>query len=428
MKKIRKFVFGFIFVLLVIISLLIFVAVKMHLGFQKLRYESQNPSESQKVEDSQIINSTQEIEDDVHILGMYVQQLMNEKVTLINDVIKYGDEFQEISNNKQKLKDELNNQKEKYNEDMKIFDNDVKKYNKIKRNFSDDIEKYDVDIKKLSDDEQKLNFYKQNIDDEVRLFKDSVEKFDDNIQEFDDEKKKINEEIQKLRDDLESKIQKIKIIENFINVGGGFSSNDYSGLKDFFGDDIVDIFLIHKIQIDNETYLFGDFFMSNTVNVVNNELNTSSYKLSKIPFKEGDIVLDIGLNVGMISIYLAHKYPFLKIYSFEPLKANYKNFFRNRIMNNIPDGTITAENLAVTGDGRNVTMNIDPTNSGGSRMREFSVSTKTDDIVPSITLDSIFEKYNISKVKLLKIDCEGAVCIYCFYNNYLLMFLIFFFF
>lgn len=168
--------------------------------------------------------------------------------------------------------------------------------------------------------------------------------------------------------------------------------------------------IIHKCKLSNTDFYFYDSIQSCTVDIVNQEI--SPYNMDKIDFKEGDVVIDIGANVGMVYIYLAKKYPFLKIYSFEPVKQNYENLLRNIDINNIPNGVITAENVAITKDRRNIDMVVPLVNTGGSSfIFENNLPTINTNInigVKSITFDDIFEKYNIDKCKLLKIDCEGS--------------------
>lgn len=168
---------------------------------------------------------------------------------------------------------------------------------------------------------------------------------------------------------------------------------------------------IYTVNIDNNLFHFQDSILSESVNMIAHELNNNEYDFN-IDFKEGDIVIDIGANVGIVSILLAKKFPFLKIYSFEPLKENYDNFIKNIELNNIPKGVITAENKAVTKDGRLITMSINSANKGGSSTTDVisinSIMTKENSQVESITLEEIFNKYNINKLKLLKIDCEGS--------------------
>lgn len=107
---------------------------------------------------------------------------------------------------------------------------------------------------------------------------------------------------------------------------------------------------------------------------------------------------------------MAKKYPFLKIYSFEPVKCNYDNFLENIKLNKIPDGIINVENKAITKDGRDVKMFFDRLNSGSSSIIR-KINSNSDEVldkVYSITLDEIIKKYNINTIKLLKIDSEGS--------------------
>lgn len=158
---------------------------------------------------------------------------------------------------------------------------------------------------------------------------------------------------------------------------------------------------------------FFDIVGSQTVKFVTDEINlTKEYYFDNIGFQPGDIVIDIGANVGMVSIFLAKKYPFLKIYSYEPVYLNYCNLTRNIQLNKIPEGIITPIRKAVNGDGSPVSIMFDPRNSGGSALckecKEGFILKKEDTNIEAITLEQIFKEHNIEKVKLLKIDCEGG--------------------
>ena len=82
-------------------------------------------------------------------------------------------------------------------------------------------------------------------------------------------------------------------------------------------------------------------------------------------------------------------------------------------MNNIPDGIIFVEHAAVTKDGRDIRMSVDTINSGGSSIESIDWGKQdplsaAEELTSSITLDQIFDKYNIQHCKLLKMDCEGS--------------------
>jgi FkbM family methyltransferase len=145
-----------------------------------------------------------------------------------------------------------------------------------------------------------------------------------------------------------------------------------------------------------------------TIGLIQQEIST--YKsLFKIDFQPGDVVLDLGANLGIISILLAKKFPFTKIYSFEASPINYQNFVKNIEDNNCDN--ITPFNLAVwSASDSTVEIPTSPTNSGGSSIyykseffEQYPVSK-----VQTISLEDIFDQNNIDNCKLLKIDVEGA--------------------
>ncbi|MBI4976113.1 MAG: FkbM family methyltransferase [Spirochaetes bacterium] len=131
-----------------------------------------------------------------------------------------------------------------------------------------------------------------------------------------------------------------------------------------------------------------------------------NYNLDRIMFEAGDIIVDIGANVGVVSIYLAKCFPFTTVYAYEPVPDNYRHLTMNIAANGVTN--IKPFNRAVTADGRDITINVSFDNSGGAT----AWAPKADDIkydqIPSTTVDTILTENRISKCKLLKIDCEGG--------------------
>ena len=67
--------------------------------------------------------------------------------------------------------------------------------------------------------------------------------------------------------------------------------------------------------------------------------------------KEGDIVFDIGANIGWYSLSLASRYPKCEIHSFEPLGPIYNAFTRNLSLNsfaNIHPNNVGLSNIKET--------------------------------------------------------------------------------
>jgi FkbM family methyltransferase len=130
------------------------------------------------------------------------------------------------------------------------------------------------------------------------------------------------------------------------------------------------------------------------------------YRTKRIDFKAGDIVIDVGANVGITSMWLAKTHPYIKIYSFEPNFRNFKHFQKNLGLNDIQN--VEAFNLAVTADGRNVKIGVDEFNTGGASIYKISDGDKHVNECKSINLDQFIEERGIERIKFLKMDCEGA--------------------
>jgi FkbM family methyltransferase len=130
-----------------------------------------------------------------------------------------------------------------------------------------------------------------------------------------------------------------------------------------------------------------------------------SYKLDQVPLEAGDVVIDIGAHVGVISCYIAKAHPGVKVLAYEPVPENYLRLLRNVKANGV-EGQVEAYNLAVTGDGRPVKLYGDQaTNSGGYSAY---VPGPTPVHVESTTLARILVEHSLERVKLLKVDAEGA--------------------
>jgi len=164
--------------------------------------------------------------------------------------------------------------------------------------------------------------------------------------------------------------------------------------------------VLHRCEIDGISILAYDGAMSQSVDWITSELRTDDYHLRQMHFNEGDVVVDIGAHVGLFSIYLAKRHPFLKVFAFEPFPANFRNCVENLRLNNVENVVLSPK--AIANESRLLNMATDPGNSGGASavVRAFESNGIVRDI-PSIALDEVFSLHKIDRCKLLKIDCEG---------------------
>lgn len=130
-----------------------------------------------------------------------------------------------------------------------------------------------------------------------------------------------------------------------------------------------------------------------------------TYKFHKMKLKPGDVVIDIGAHVGVVSIFLAKRYGVI-VYAYEPVWENYSRLIHNVYNNGVSD-RVYSVNKAVTGDGRRVTLNVDPKSNSAGASSWTSGSGKTE-TRESVTLAGIFGGSELDHCRLLKIDSEGS--------------------
>jgi len=165
---------------------------------------------------------------------------------------------------------------------------------------------------------------------------------------------------------------------------------------------------VKEVHIHGVSLLIEDDIHSMTRKYVEQELRGDPYLIEKLQFKENDVVIDIGANVGIVSIYLSKKYPNITIYSYEPVPFNYDCFLRNIERNEVKN--IFPHKLAVTDNGRPLFMIYSSENTGGStaNLMKMNLSGHEKFIAESTTLDKILQENDIHECRLLKIDCEGS--------------------
>lgn len=121
---------------------------------------------------------------------------------------------------------------------------------------------------------------------------------------------------------------------------------------------------------------------------------------------DGSVIVDLGANIGIFSVYAITMARDVSVYAYEPLPAYYDLLLENARLN-ADRGRITAFNVAVAAgegsrelftEGRSLYFPtlIEP------QMATGSVT------VPCTSLSGILEANGLGRVDLLKMDCEGA--------------------
>ena len=140
--------------------------------------------------------------------------------------------------------------------------------------------------------------------------------------------------------------------------------------------------------------------------LVAHELRDDCYGLDRIDFAPGDVVLDVGAHIGLFAAYVGLRHPGVTVHAFEPFPDNFgllrENVERNRVSN------VRIYPFAISGDGRLLKMATNPENSGGASCHSLTLTDRPADMIPSATLDAVFDALDLERCKLLKIDCEGS--------------------
>lgn len=129
-------------------------------------------------------------------------------------------------------------------------------------------------------------------------------------------------------------------------------------------------------------------------------------------FGRGELLYDIGANVGMYSIYAASKG--VKVIAFEPESQNYAQLNRNIFLNHLQNH-VTALNLAVGNQCSIDYLYMSGFTVGGALNNLGSsvdynhrpIEAKFKQGVMSISLDELIEKYNLPVPNHIKIDVDG---------------------
>jgi len=126
-------------------------------------------------------------------------------------------------------------------------------------------------------------------------------------------------------------------------------------------------------------------------------------------YKKGDVIYDIGANIGAVSlisaIYLEKD---CQIYSFEPLPSTYNMLFKNIMLNGF-DKIITPLNIALSNKVETAQFHLTSINagtSGHSISNSETYSEKTLNIFTQ-TLDNLVDSYHIKQPDHIKIDVDG---------------------
>ena len=156
-------------------------------------------------------------------------------------------------------------------------------------------------------------------------------------------------------------------------------------------------------NIKGDWFRFQDLEGSETIPRVIDELNQGEYGVGAIDLDPGDVFLDVGGNIGIVSIYMAKKFG-CKVIAFEPMPENVENFKANVLLNGLSLSDFTIHQNAVSGkDGEILKIGKLDWNTGAC------TTFYTDNYSNIIEVKTVsLSKFITPEVKYLKMDCEGG--------------------
>jgi FkbM family methyltransferase len=122
---------------------------------------------------------------------------------------------------------------------------------------------------------------------------------------------------------------------------------------------------------------------------------------------ENPIVIDIGANVGFFTLISDFKLRNPSIYSFEPIQRNFIMLRDN--LEALDKSRIHIVNKAVSNHDKEIILTFDDKQDITTSASIFNKEeTHGGEKVISTTLPLIIDEFRLSKIDLLKLDCEGA--------------------
>lgn len=133
------------------------------------------------------------------------------------------------------------------------------------------------------------------------------------------------------------------------------------------------------------------------------QIGESTYMFNLVDFRDEDLVLDIGANLGDVSMYFRVKKINVRYIGFEPSKSEYKCLR----MNIKQDSTEKVFQVALGNKTEQMTFYSKPDNGDSSLIKMLDFSDKYE--IQVKTLDQQIEELGLqnAKIKLLKLEAEG---------------------
>jgi FkbM family methyltransferase len=134
--------------------------------------------------------------------------------------------------------------------------------------------------------------------------------------------------------------------------------------------------------------------------------------ISELKGIENPVFIDVGCNIGAVSLPVAKRMPSCQVYSIDAHPVALSGFVKNQTINRLKNVKVIG--AAISSSQSIAKIFTEPKNSGGNRLSGFEGRTDIDFsqvvdeiFVPSLTMNAVFKNFEINKCDVLKIDVEG---------------------
>lgn len=183
------------------------------------------------------------------------------------------------------------------------------------------------------------------------------------------------------------------VVPNVFEIFGlKFELSEVENFQEIFIWDLKDLII---------PYIFnGHIFYNNSL------LGEGTYESENVFVKEGDVVMDVGANIGVFSIYSILKRQAKLVYAFEPVKSSFEINERNFKLNGVFN-KVYSINKGL-GNSEGVFDLFISSNNIGANSLVFNQDGNKTESVSITTLDNFVETKSIQQLDFIKVDIEGA--------------------
>ncbi len=171
----------------------------------------------------------------------------------------------------------------------------------------------------------------------------------------------------------------------------------------------------HTPLITTVNHNFGRFEIRNLHDYIQRNIYFLGYyelretRLTRRYLRPGDIFIDIGANIGWFTVLAANRVGASgKVFAFEPSSRIYEHLQKNMELN--PYKNIKLQNIALSDKNDTAVLKgiLNSNEGGGSIVYKYKSSDFIAETVQTLRFDEYFKDKNLQRIRLVKIDVEGA--------------------